>query len=452
MKLLIYLGMALVFLSCNGSKEAKKNLPQESKIVIEPSWLKSRPFDGAHYIGIGRVSKSTYPNNYTEEAKKKGLDDLSSEIEVKLESNSILYTFETNSSHKEDFVQSIKLSTKLELENYELVDVFESKDEYAVYYRINKATYLEQKKEREEKAIAASKIWLQRANDAKKLNDWKGEIKNYGFAIGEIQNHFNSVLKTEIQGKTVFYGNYLFGNLQNVVNRLTIVAKDETVRIAYGFKSTKYLTEVTSKLDREIISQIPLVIYNDKQKGMSGVVKTDVKGVGYIPSVRTSKPEQIQLSVKLNVMDILECNELLKSQIASSLNLPTAKILVSSETPKIHLKLSGYKFSNTVQNELEQAIRRQGLLVESESKKADLSFIISTISKEGGEYEGLFTSYLEVTSKVVDRNGKEIYFKKYNDLKGVDLNYIGALNKASQSFSKKFGYEIMPQLKSELTR
>ena len=451
MKPIIYVLFALLFFSCSETKNVKTSIPEQPSYKPIPSWLESRPFDGAYYTGIARVSKSMFPTNFAEEAKKKGLDDLSSEIEVKLESNSILYTFETKNSHKEDFVQSIKLSSKLELENYELVDVYDSDKEYAVYYRINKADYLRIKKEREEKAVAASKVWLSRATEANKLNDWQTEIKNYGFAINEIRNHFKSVLKTEIDGETVFYGNYLFEKLQNVINRLTVEAKSESVRVAYGFETEQNLAQLTTKLYGSKASQIPLIVHFEDGLNRDRFVSSDLNGVVNLPSIRTSKPDQIQLRVELNVKEILDCESGLEEVIASSLNLPGTKILISSETPRIYLKLKGYKFNGAIHNELLEAIRRQGLLIELEAKKADLTFEITTVSREGGEYQGLFTSYLEVSSKVLDNSGNEIYFKKYSDLKGVDLNYSGALKKASQSFSKKFGYEIMPHLKSKLS-
>ncbi|MGY8954257.1 MAG: hypothetical protein ACKVJP_12920, partial [Flavobacteriales bacterium] len=92
------------------------------------------------------------------------LEDLSQEIEVKVQANSILYTFEKNDSHREDFVQSIKLESNVDLEHFELVDIFETKNEYALYYRLNKSEYLARKKALENKQIEIAKSWLDKSN------------------------------------------------------------------------------------------------------------------------------------------------------------------------------------------------------------------------------------------------------------------------------------------------
>jgi hypothetical protein len=98
MKFIFYSFLAILLWSCGSSKKATTPVA-ETNVVRIPDWLVKRPLNTGYYIGISRVSKRSYPSNFSDEAKKKALDDLSQEIEVKVEANSILYTFSKNDSH-----------------------------------------------------------------------------------------------------------------------------------------------------------------------------------------------------------------------------------------------------------------------------------------------------------------------------------------------------------------
>ena len=76
MKIIYALLLALTFAGCSSLK--KTPIPQnQAPDQIEPFWLKARPMNSAFYIGISRISKKSFPDNFSDQAKKMALEDLS---------------------------------------------------------------------------------------------------------------------------------------------------------------------------------------------------------------------------------------------------------------------------------------------------------------------------------------------------------------------------------------
>ena len=95
--------LAISLLGC----KSKKNL-SESEISSKksPEWVSQRPISSSYYVGIGVASILKNPTDYASIAKNNALNDLASEIEVKINSNSVLYNLEQNSKYREDYLST----------------------------------------------------------------------------------------------------------------------------------------------------------------------------------------------------------------------------------------------------------------------------------------------------------------------------------------------------------
>src|SRR6056297_2029137 len=107
----------------------------------QPEWVTSRPLDNSYYIGIGISSKAGSNPDYIQVAKSNALQDMASEISVEISGTSLLNQIEDEKGFREKFESNIQTKIADELEDYELVDQWESPDRYYVYYRLSKATY-----------------------------------------------------------------------------------------------------------------------------------------------------------------------------------------------------------------------------------------------------------------------------------------------------------------------
>ena len=127
----------LIFVSCKSKKDALQNTPIVNETKPAPIWVSSRPNNGFKYIGIGFADKAK-GDNYQMEAKKNALYDLVSEIKVDINSNSVLYTVQNNSSFNESFNSMIKLSNNENIEGYQQIDSYENDKQYWIYYSLDK--------------------------------------------------------------------------------------------------------------------------------------------------------------------------------------------------------------------------------------------------------------------------------------------------------------------------
>ena len=101
-----------------------------------PTWAQSRPISSSYHIGIG-VAQKAPGIDYRNAAKENALSDLAAEIKVNVNSNSLLYTLEREYKFEQEFRETIKTSTNLDLEDFELVENWEDQSSYWLYYRFN---------------------------------------------------------------------------------------------------------------------------------------------------------------------------------------------------------------------------------------------------------------------------------------------------------------------------
>ena len=144
------IGFVVLFVSCK-----TQQVQQPEAVVTQdnrPSWLKSRPIDHAYYVGISGTSKTNNEFDYASNTKSKALEDLASEIKVKVESNSVLFQLERNDAFRDSYESVIKSKTSQEIEGFELVDAWETETEYWVYYRLSKAIFKEQQLKKQQTA------------------------------------------------------------------------------------------------------------------------------------------------------------------------------------------------------------------------------------------------------------------------------------------------------------
>jgi len=130
---LLFSGLKLLLLSAILTQcVSTKTLP------VKPSWIEKKPVDSESYLGIGASPKNSKNTDYQQLAKSNALNDLASEISVRISNTSLLYTLSSNNTLKETFDSKTYTSTKEDLEGYEMVDSFEDETNYWVFYKLSK--------------------------------------------------------------------------------------------------------------------------------------------------------------------------------------------------------------------------------------------------------------------------------------------------------------------------
>ena len=119
-----------------------------------PEWVTSRPINNEFYIGIGHASKIKGSNDHIEKATSEALKNLASEITVNISGEVVSSMIEKSGMLEEELKSKIRSTTEAELEGYELVEQWQNKKEYWIYYRLSRVKYQLARAEKIEKAIS----------------------------------------------------------------------------------------------------------------------------------------------------------------------------------------------------------------------------------------------------------------------------------------------------------
>ena len=225
----------------------------------KPKWITERPVDNNYYIGVGKSSKTNA--DYIQTAKSNALADMISEISVNISTNSVLSQFEDNSGLKETYKAQIKLATKDYIEGYELVESWEDKNEYWVYYKLSKTEYQRRKQEILDHAKNLSKDFYEKAKEAEKEYDINNTLIYYVHAFDAIKKHIGEDLSVFTFDGRIYLDNAIYQSIQDIFSRIRIVPGEDLFVIkALSSNNDPVFVKVKLKTDLETqnIANIPI--------------------------------------------------------------------------------------------------------------------------------------------------------------------------------------------------
>ncbi|HEX2615913.1 MAG TPA: LPP20 family lipoprotein [Flavobacteriales bacterium] len=438
--------------------------PEETPVNTEaqrPAWVQSRPVSESNYVGIGLCPK-TRPD-YQESAKKNALNDLASEISVKVEGNSLLYTLDRKYQFDEQFTSSINTKTSEQLEGYELVDSYENANEYWIYYRLSKAEHARIKAEKKTRAISQATDGYARAQQSLAAGDLKGAFDQDMRALIAIKEYWGESDLATINGKEVPLANEIFNDLQRLTSGVRLSALPERCELNYGnrFKREMLVSAAYAGTgNARDLAQLPLVL---SYPGLSGKV-TETKNTDTEGHVRTTVQRadldtpSPELLVRLDV-DALVSKDLdptFTKPLVGSLTVPELHVLIDRVMPRVFMQANETNMGQAAPDAglalgLKEELTRKGFRFVERASDADLTMDLKATTREGGEASGFFTAYLDVSFNFRDRrSGDTIYEGGRQGVKGIQLTYpkagLDAYKKAGQDLKK----ELVPAMLNAL--
>ena len=190
-----------------------------------PSWISERPVDNEYYYGIGRALKTK--ENYISKAKLEALNDLTSEISVKVQSSTVYQQFEDKQGVRDSFVSSIKSTIKKSLAGYELADSWESEQYHWVLYRLNKEEYEASQRREREKARSNASNFYRKAELEEKGNNIVGAIQGYINALYAIRTHLHENISIFTDDGNTDVVSTVLEKLRTIYTRLSFKTKEE---------------------------------------------------------------------------------------------------------------------------------------------------------------------------------------------------------------------------------
>ncbi len=430
----------------------------------KPKWIKDRPVNNDYYIGIGKSSKEKSSSDYLEIAKNRALADMISEISVNISSNSVLYQIEDNKGLQETYQAQIELATKNYIEGYEIVDSWENKEEYWIYYRLSKVEYKKRKQEILDRAINLSKDFYEKAKEAEKEFDINNALIYYVKSFDAIKKHIGEDLSVFTLDGRIYLDNAIYQSIQDIFSRIKIVPeKDKYELTALTTENEPVFVKVKLKTDLETqnISNLPIKFYfpDSEIKEIENVIslnngKAECSIAAMAPKGRT----QI-IKAELNTDKYLGEDgpeNLLKKLFYERgmkpyghINVEVKEIIAYLESQEMFL--GNYDFNHPVTRLLEQELSKNFFSFTKNIEETEVIVRIESEVTAGEKLEkhNLHTAFLNCNIRIIKSDSEvEVYNESIQDIKGMKSgSFEIAAKDAIKKAELKIKNEIIPNIR-----
>lgn len=465
MKYFIYIFIFFTGIACSSSKEISEPTI-EVQSPPKPNWLKEDPISSEYYIGIGFGNKSNPELNYREQAKKNALNDLASQIEVKITSNSFLFTMESSYSFNEDFKSTIQTEISKDLSGFELVDSWEDESTYAVYFRLSKALYQKIKKEQKQEALRFSYNLYKKALVAETNNDFTLAVNMNAKALIAIEKYWNEINEFISEEGTIYLDTEIYSSLGRLLNGLKFISNDAVELSHKNSFSSDFLVQCS--FNNTALSSLPLRVDYFKIQKSTGYktqfrnsLSTNDKGEVKIIITEPHLSKENQLNFELDVKGLLSLdkkNTEIMTSILSGINKSKRTIPFSISYPSINIvskeSVLGKETSNKVlERSFKSALIKNNYSFVEGKNKSELTLqIVSNTTASPGN-SNFVPAYLNGEITLVDNeSGNIIFTKPLSNVKGVHTDGEKASIKAYEEASQIIEIIIVEELINSLTK
>jgi hypothetical protein len=444
----------LVTIWISGCNLFKNSVEEE---VIRPSWVQSRPSDASYYIGIGVTSKKTNPFDYSMIAQRNALNEIAAQIEAKVSSNSMLFSFEKDTEFTDEYKEFIQVQSSQQLANYEQVDVWEYQEEYWVYYRLSKTQYRADRQKKIDAAVDRAKILIEQGNKNRNERKYQQALQSYFNATEVLKPFLGESIQAEMEGEQVFLGNYLMKQFQDINSDIELRPKSREIETYWGLGTERSQLEFfLGTKEGNALVDFPLrFAYSEGRiKPRTGI--TDVNGM-----TSTEIPKMISTVEKQVVMAKVDYEELwrmkhdqdaLLQSVLSKLEVPNARIQLNVNAPKVYINIQNKQHNSALKPVIISGLKKKGLGVTATKSSAQLLFTLKSEMSEGAQNYGMsqidFTGRLELS----DLSGKVIYQEDLSGIKGVKDNYSNARKDAIDRAARHLEMKSIPRLYRSLIK
>jgi len=434
-KYLLFLGIILLN-ACGGKDSVKTVVPPPQP---KPEWVSTRPVNSSYYIGIATCSKTTQPADYQAIAKKLALNDLATEISVKVEGQTFFNTMEVNKAFSESFSSNVSTSSSELLEDYEVAGIWEDKELYAIYYKLNKFDYQSKKALKKENTLRSALDFLKKGREAKKLGNIPSAIDLFYHGLFALKPYWTEVnqMKDE-NGNDIFIDNELFSEIRAVLADLRfetplknivlsssntfkaqvpvmITYKGEGVRginVRYSYQRDNYMKPKTVMSDND------------------GIILADIDNVSL-----KAKNNSLELSIVIDALVPQDLDSDLAAAIITGINTDQRKIPIEILAPSFFVSSNEFKLDGTKTTTLAEITRNtlisKGMRIATSENSADYVVYINTNPRAGEDIQGFKVGYLDGKITVTDTKTTSAIFEySISGVKGVQLSHENAVLEA----------------------
>ncbi len=434
-----------------------------------PDWVKKRPVKEGYYIGIGMSMKSSKNRDYLQIAQDNALKDLSSGIQVTVNSEVLSEVMEKSGIVKEEIESQIRTSTQAQLTGYELIDTYESKTEYWVYYDLSKPVYVRQMLDIRQKAMNLALDFYTKAKNSEKDGDITQAIRYYYQAIRPIEDYFGESLQTEYEGKSIYLGNEIYSSLQNTISKIQLAVDKKSWAAKIGLAvspSPAVIARFLSKDNKIVyIQNLPLIsILNKGELDFIPNSITDEKGIAQIRinKVRTEDNVQIlKTAIDMPKLINADSSSVIFKAILKTMPVPEQMVYLSVSPLIICIQTNESMFDKPlampiIEPKVKETLAARGYHFSNSIKDADYIIKITANTREGSAIHPtptntMYIAFVDVNISLVSLAADaEIYKNALSNVKGINLDVPKAGIKAYENALEHVKDSILPELLEKL--
>lgn len=450
---------ALVFTVFALSACSPKTETAQTPVDPKPGWVQSRPTSGMYYTGIGVAQKN--PNtNFQRTARESALSDLASEIKVNVSTNSLLYTLEREYKFEQEFRETVQVTSDLDLEDFELVDSWEDVDSYWVYYRLNKQSYADRQREKKDAAESLALDFYAKGLSARNAMQFHTAVDSYLRGLQALESFWGEPNNVDFQGSEILLDNALFTALRDLLSGLRMKSENGlNLTWQNGFKTTAEIL-ITDAGTNSPFEGVPV---NYEYFGAYGRYrgKTATNADGRVRIAINEAEKDRSTNVLITSVDTEFLFEPFRSdrfmrRLTESLRSASLQTPINYRPPGVYLdveekNLSQAMNTNPLSSAVKTSLLRRGVQFSDVKNGADLTFIIRSDTRKGGQEQGFFTAFLELDLSVRNNaTGERVYHVSRSDIRGTDLDFERAGMKAYQNLTRSIESELMRRLVNDL--
>lgn len=446
------------FLSCSTQKNGI-NRKDRSK---QPNWVQQRPVNAAYYVGVGYANKTLNPIDFQELAKKKALTDMISEIKVTISSNSILSRYQNNSNLNQIYASDIKVNTSAMVEDFEVVDSWENKTDFYIYYKLSKEEFEAAKKRKLRAAVEQSINYLDNADKLNLKENFMQIVRLRVKALSALQNYLNEDVATIYKGEQVYLVNEIVNQIQNQLYKLQVRTDVVELKGKIGKPIINPFT-ASVKLNTEnlFVPFVPLTLKANQTKFDYGSsAETDQNGIATFSLNKILAKDPIQqVKIMVDIATIIKTdslNNLLKN-ILTNIDAPSTNFRLVVEPVKIYMNsnekiLDKTMSFNIIEPQLKRKLVESGCNFVTDRKNADYEVKINANTIDLGVMWGkMLQANINMDISIVEvRNDHEIYKNALKDIKGFQLTPENASKDAYNNLLNNFWEKVYPNFLNEL--
>jgi len=424
--------------SCGSIKQQHKS---------KPDWVKQRPTNDFFYVGIGVAAKAANPFDFQQVAKKNAVYDLISEIKVTVSSHSLLSQLQNDKQFSQQFESDVKVTAANTIEQFNVIDSWEDKDFFWIYYRLNKEEFKAIQQKKIDAAIEQAVYLLNQAESLTKaqlMQSIRLKIK----ALSALQPYVNQDLQTVFQNRNVYIVNELINSIQSQLYSIEIKSKISFSQAKVGKPITEPFEVLASyRNTNEPVPFLPITMFSEQHKVEGTILtETDQNGIGAIAVSRIIDKAPVQtIRVAADIKNILKSDSLNAAlqKVLLSIDVPSTAIRLSVAPTKIFMEADEKNLDKKLTTSffepaLKMELIDEGYVFTDVKNDADYTVMIhSNTRAEGNIWGSMKLAILNMNIVIIDNTNKtEIYKNVLSEIKGFQLTAENAGLDAYKTASK----------------